>query len=218
LKTNFRKYVAEAIGTWALVFCGTGAIKIDQQTGGGVSHAGVAITFGLIVMVMIHAIGDISGAHMNPAVTISFAVSERFSAKEILPYIVSQLIGAFAASLLLKFLFPENVFLGSTFPAGSEMQSFILEAILTFILMFVILNVTHTSKEQGLFAGIAIGSVVLLEAFFAGPITGASMNPARSIAPAIVSGNLQHLWIYIAGPVVGALVAVPVSGFINGRK
>ncbi len=203
-----RKYLAEIIGTFALVFCGTGAIVINQESGGAITHVGIAITFGLIVSAMIYTIGDISGAHLNPAVTIAFWVAKEFPAKEIIPYIISQGIGAFIASFALKFLFPANQVLGSTLPSGSPMQSFILELILTFILMFVILHVAKGSKEQGMFAGLAIGSVVLLEAMFAGPICGASMNPIRSLAPAIASGHLEHLWVYITAPVIGAVIAV----------
>lgn len=203
-----RKYLAEIIGTFALVFCGTGAIVIDQQSGGAISHVGIAITFGLIVAAMIYSIGEISGAHLNPAVTIAFWVAKAFPAKEILPYIFSQAFGAFIASFTLHFLFPLNDTLGATLPAGSAMQSFVLELILTFILMFVILHVAKGSKEQGMFAGLAIGSVVLLEAMFAGPVCGASMNPVRSIAPAVVSGHLEHLWVYVFAPLSGAILAV----------
>lgn len=181
-----RKYIAELIGTFALVFCGTGAIVINEQTNGAVTHVGIAITFGLIVMAMIYALGNISGAHLNPAVTIAFTIARRFQLKQLLPYVISQLAGAFLASLTLTYLFPFNKTLGTTLPAGSEIQSVVLEFILTFFLMFVIINVAEGSKEQGMFAGLAIGSVVLLEAMFAGPICGASMNPARSISPAIV--------------------------------
>ena len=188
-----KKYIAELIGTFALVFCGTGAIIINQQSNGSVSHVGIAITFGLIVMSMIYALGDISGAHLNPAVSIAFTIAKRFPLKELLPYIISQLTGAVLASLILKFLFPTNEYLGATLPAGLVSQSFVLEFILTFFLMFVIINVANGSKEQGMFAGLAIGSVVLLEAMFAGPICGASMNPARSFAPAIVSQHTEHL-------------------------
>ena len=210
-----KKSIAELIGTFALVFCGTGAMIIDQQTNGAVTHVGVAITFGLIVMAMIYALGNLSGAHINPAVTLAFAIAKRFPLKEIAPYIVAQLVGAFLASCVLKFLFPQNASLGTTLPAGSEMQSFVLELILTFFLMLVIINVAHGSKEQGMFAGIAIGSVVLLEAMFAGPICGASMNPARSIAPAVVSGNLQHLWIYILAPIIGAMAAIVIWRYLK---
>jgi len=210
-----KKYFAELIGTFCLVFCGTGAIIINDVSSGTVSHVGIAITFGLIVLAMIYALGDVSGAHINPAVTIAFAVSKRFSLKEAFPYICFQLTGAFLASFILHFLFPEHENLGSTLPAGSDMQSFVLEIILTFMLMFVILNVSSGAKEKGITAGIVIASVVGLEAMFAGPICGASMNPARSIAPAIVSGNLQHLWIYIFAPVIGSVIAVPTFNFIK---
>lgn len=203
-----KKYLAEIIGTFALVFCGTGAIIINQESHGVITHVGIAITFGLIVSAMIYTVGDISGAHLNPAVTIAFWVSGSFSIRNVLPYILSQAGGAFLASFVLKFLFPLNHNLGATLPAGSAMQSFVLELILTFILMFVILHVAKGSKEQGMFAGLAIGGVVMLEAMFAGPICGASMNPIRSISPAVVSGNLEHLWVYISAPIIGAILAV----------
>ncbi len=209
-----RKYTAEAIGTFAIVFCGTGAIIINQQSNGAITHVGIAITFGFIVMSMIYALGNISGAHFNPAVTIAFAIAKKFEAMQLLPYITSQVIGAITASLILKLLFPDNQLLGATLPAGSEMQSFVLEFILTFFLMLVILNVAHGSKEQGMFAGLAIGAVVLLEAMFAGPICGASMNPARSLAPAIISSHIEHLWIYIIAPVTGALTSVFIWKYI----
>lgn len=209
-----KKLTAEFIGTFALVFCGTGAIIIDQQSNGAVTHVGIAITFGFIVMSMIYALGDISGAHLNPAVSISFTVAGRFPLKSLLPYIISQLAGAFAASTILKLLFPANELLGATLPAGSAMQSFVLECILTFFLMLVIINVATGSKEQGMFAGLAIGSVVLLEAMFAGPICGASMNPARSLAPAIISGHTEDVWIYLTAPVLGAVAAIPVWKYL----
>lgn len=202
------KYLAEFIGTFALVFCGTGAIVINQETAGVITNPGIAITFGLIVATMIYTFGDISGAHFNPAVSIAFWVAKVFPVKELFPYILSQAAGAFIASLTLHYLFPANLILGSTLPSGTAMQSFILEGILTFILMLVIMRVARGGKEQGLFAGIAIGSVVLLEAMFAGPISGASMNPIRSIAPAIVSGYTQSLWVYILAPIAGAILAV----------
>ncbi|MFB0942072.1 MAG: MIP family channel protein [Patiriisocius sp.] len=203
-----KRFISEIIGTFALVFCGTGAMVINDFTGGTVTHVGVAITFGLIVMGMIYAFGDISGAHMNPAVTIGFAYAKKFPWKEVPAYVLAQLIGAFLASGILLYLFPESQTLGATVPGLSALKVFILEIILSFFLMVVIINVSTGSKEIGVVAGIAIGSVVLLEAMFAGPITGASMNPARSIAPAVVSGNIADLWIYILAPIIGCVLAV----------
>lgn len=213
-----RKSVSEIIGTFTLVFCGTGAIVIDNVTKGGVTHAGVAITFGLVVTAMIYGLGDVSGAHLNPAVSIAFALAGRLPIKSLGVYLVSEVIGAFLASLTLRLLFPTDQFLGATIPAGSAWQSFVLEVLLTFFLMLVILGVATGSKEQGLFAGIAIGSVILLEAMFAGPICGASMNPARSLAPAIVSGHVEYLWVYLTAPVIGAALAIPIWKFLNAKK
>ncbi len=213
-----RRYISEIIGTFAIVFCGTGAIIINQETGGTITHVGVAFTFGLIVMSMIYALGNISGAHFNPAVTIAFAVAKKFDTKDVLPYIISQIFGAVLASFTLHLLFPANEFLGSTLPTGSNFQSFVLEFILTFLLMMVILNVAHGSKEQGMFAGLAIGSVVTLEAMFAGPICGASMNPVRSLAPALVSTHLEHLWLYLLAPTLGAITSVIIWKYINQKQ
>lgn len=210
-----RKYIAEVIGTFTLVFCGTGAIVIDQESRGGVTHAGIAITFGLTVMSLIYALGNISGAHFNPAVSIAFAVSKRFPLNQLAPYVISQVAGAIAASLVLRFLFPYNEQLGATLPAGTAMQSFVLEFILTFFLMLVIIHVATGSKEQGIIAGSAIGSVILLEAMFAGPICGASMNPARSFAPALVSGHLEYVWVYLLATPLGAIAAVPVWKYLS---
>lgn len=210
-----KKYIAEFIGTFALVFCGTGAIIINEIKNGTITHVGIAITFGLIVMAMIYALGDKSGAHLNPAVTIGFAFNGNFEVKQVLPYIISQCVGAFVASLVLKVLFPESISLGATIPSGSELQTLILEFILTFLLMLVIINVATGSKEQGLFAGMAIGSVVLLEAMFAGPISGASMNPARSLAPAVISGKMDQVWIYVVAPIAGAVTAVYIQKLIR---
>ncbi len=185
-----RKYTAEFIGTFALIFCGTGAVIINHQTNSSITHVGVAITWGLIVMSMIYALGNISGAHLNPAVSIAFYLSGRFSMRKVLPFIISQCAGAMAAGIVLSVLFPNNDTLGATLPVGSAMQSFIIEIILSFFLMMVILKVATGSKEQGMFARIAIGGVIGLEAMFAGPVCGASMNPARSLAPVILSHHL----------------------------
>lgn len=212
------KLLAEFLGTFFLVFAGTGAIVIDQVTGGTVTHVGIALTFGLVVMAMIYAFGDISGAHLNPTVTLSFAAARRFPARDVPGYIATQVAGAFAASLLLRVLFPTSPTLGATLPAGPAWQSFVLEIVLTFMLMLVILSVSSGPKEKGLMAGIAIGGVVGLEAMFAGPISGASMNPARSLAPAIVSGHLESLWVYLTAPAIGALLAVPCWVLLKDRQ
>ncbi|MDQ3621511.1 MAG: aquaporin [Verrucomicrobiota bacterium] len=211
-----RKLFSEFLGTFALVFAGTGAIIINHASGGAITHPGIAITFGLIVLAMIYTFGDVSGAHFNPAVTTAFAAARRFPWREVPGFVTSQILGAFAASGLLRFLFPANETLGATLPAGVAMQSFILEVVLTFFLMLVILSVSTGAKEKGITAGIAIGAVIALEAMFAGPISGASMNPARSLSPAIVSGHLESLWLYLAGPLLGALLAVPACFGVRG--
>ncbi len=207
--TNVKPLLAEFLGTFALVFAGTGAIIINDLSGGAVTHVGVALTFGMIVAAMIYAVGDVSGAHLNPAVTVGFFLARRFPARRILPYIASQCAGALLASAVLYFLFPAHPTLGATLPAGSEMQSFILEFLLTFLLMFTILSISSGAKEKGMVAGMAIGAVVALEALFAGPISGASMNPARSLAPALISGHFESLWLYLVATTLGAMAAAP---------
>ena len=202
-----QKYLAEAIGTFCLVFAGTGAIVINDVSGGTVSHVGVALTFGLIVMSMIYSVGHVSGAHINPAVTLGFWLSRRLPGNFVGPYILSQLVGAFAASGLIWVMFSHTT-LGATHPAGSAIQTFVLEIVLTAILMFVILSVVSGPKETGLLAGVAIGGTITLEALFSVPISGASMNPARSLAPAVISGGIADVWIYLAAPVLGAAIGV----------
>ena len=209
------KLLSELLGTFTLVFAGTGAIVINDVSGGVIGHAGIALTFGLVVMAMIYTFGEVSGAHLNPAVTLGFAVAGRFEWKNVPGYVLAQIIGAVAASGLLHWLFPAHEKLGATLPAGSAMQSVVLELILTAILMLVILRISTGAKEKGITAGIAIGGVIALEAMFAGPICGASMNPVRSLAPALVSGHLEHLWIYLAAPTLGALLAVPLAKMTN---
>jgi aquaporin Z len=201
------KLFAEALGTFALVFAGTCAIVSNDVSHGAVTHVGISLTFGLVVMALAYALGGISGAHLNPAVTLGFFFAKRFPTRQVLLYIAAQLVGAFAASVLLRLLFVHPT-LGATLPTGPWWQSFVLEIVLTWLLMLVILCVSTGSREQGIMAGAAVGAVVGLEALFAGPICGASMNPARSIAPAIVSGQVQHLWIYIAAPILGSFIAV----------
>jgi len=203
-----KRFCAEIIGTFALVFAGTGAIVINEASNGAITHVGIALTFGLIVLAMIYTVGDISGAHLNPAVTVGFWAARRLPGRDVLPYVSSQVAGALLASGLLRFLFPENKLLGATLPVGSELQSFVLETVLTFFLMLTILNVSTGAKEKGITAGIAVGAVIALEAMFAGPICGASMNPARSLAPAVLSRHFEHLWIYLAAPPLGACAAM----------
>ncbi len=207
-KPGLRKLAAEAFGTFALVFAGTGAIVINDVSGGTVSHVGVALTFGLIVLAMIYSLGDVSGCHLNPAVTLGFFAARRFEQRWVAPYIISQCLGAILASITLRVLFPLHATLGATLPAGSELQSFVLEFFLTLILMFVILSVSSGSRETGLMAGVAVGSVIALGALFAGPISGASMNPARSFAPALVSLRFESLWVYLTAPILGAGMSV----------
>jgi aquaporin Z len=203
-----RKLAAELFGTFALVFAGTGAIVINDVSKGAITHVGVALTFGLIVLALIYSLGDVSGAHLNPAVTVGFFAARRFPAGSVLPYIGSQCLGALLASFCLRLLFPEHLGLGATLPAGTELQSFFLEVFLTCLLMFVILSVSTGAKEKGITAGIAVGAVIALEALFAGPICGASMNPARSLAPAVVSLHLESLWVYLTAPFLGAFIAI----------
>jgi aquaporin NIP len=211
----FKRLTGEFLGTFGLVFCGTGAIVINQETGGVITHLGIAMTFGLIVMAMILSFGHISGAHINPAVTIALSVSNRFQWKHVVPYIIAQAGGALAASLILRGLFPGNELLGATIPRGAASQSFILEFILTFLLMLVILTSTQKKDHSLLGPAVAIGGTVGLEALFAGPICGASMNPARSLSPAVVGSHYHSLWIYITGPILGALLGSFVFAIIN---
>lgn len=212
-----KRLTAEAFGTFALVFAGTGAIVINDVSGGAITHGGIALTFGLVVLAMIYAVGDVSGAHLNPAVTLGFCAARRMPWSEAPGYLGSQLIGAFAASGFLKLLFPAHATLGATLPAGPAMQSFWLEVALTAVLMFVILNVSTGAREKGVTAGIAVGAVIAFEAMFAGPVSGASMNPARSLAPAVVSGQLQHLWLYLVAPIAGAMLAVPACVCVQAK-
>jgi aquaporin Z len=203
-----KRLTAEALGTFCLVFAGTGAIVINDTHDGAVTHVGIALTFGLVVLAMIYALGDVSGCHLNPAVTLGFFAARRFEGRWVGPYLLSQCLGAVAASLVLSLMFPSSVTLGATLPTGSAVQSFVLEAILTFLLMFVVLSVSTGSKEKGVLAGVAVGAVIALEALFAGPVSGASMNPARSLAPALVAWRLDSLWVYLTAPILGALAGV----------
>jgi aquaporin Z len=208
-----RRYVTEFIATFILIFAGCGAIIVETLTG-SLGHAGVALTWGFIVVALIYTFGHVSGAHMNPAVTISFTVMKEFDKKDTIPYIIAQVLGAIFACVVLYLIFLEEAksmaelaYLGASLPRGSNLQLFVMEFILTFILMLVICGSAVHGKAIKSFAGLAIGLTVGLEAMFAGPITMASMNPARSIGPALVSGNIETLWLYIIATILGAIVA-----------
>jgi aquaporin Z len=212
-----RACAAELVGTFALVFAGTGAAVVEAQTG-ALGHTGVALAFGLVVMAVIYAVGEVSGAHINPSVTLAFWASGRFAGGRVVPYMGAQVAGALAASAVLRVLFPADPTLGATLPAGTLEQSLLLEAVLTFLLMFVILSVAVGARELGLLAGVAIGGTVAFEALMGGPVSGASMNPARSLGPALVAGQTAGLWIYLIGPTLGALLAVPAYRLIYADR
>jgi MIP family channel proteins len=201
-----RSLAAEVIGTFALVFAGCGAIMVDSTTG-ALGHVGVAITFGLVIMVMIYAVGHISGAHFNPAVTFAFALTRHFGWARVGLYWGAQLAGALAAALLLRGSLGDIAHVGATLPSGSDAQAFLWEAVLTFFLMLVIMAVATDARAVGEAAAIAIGGTVGLDAMFGGPISGASMNPARSLGPAIAASDYTAVWVYLTAPLLGAAVA-----------
>jgi MIP family channel proteins len=212
-----RALVAEAIGTFALVFAGAGAVVVDARTH-ELGHVGVAITFGLVIMAMIYAVGHISGAHFNPAVSFAFAVTRHFPWPRTLAYWGAQLGGALVAAALLRGSLGDDAHVGATLPSGSEGQSFVWEFVLTFFLMFVVMAVATDTRAIGEAAAIAIGATVGLDAMFGGPVSGASMNPARSIGPAIVSGDLHALWLYVVAPLAGATLGAVVYQFIRESR
>lgn len=215
---KFSAIYAEFIGTFAMVFCGTAAMAVNETTG-AVAHEGVAITWGLIVMVMIYAFGEQSGAHFNPAVTISFALAHRFAWKKVPGYIITQALGAIAASITVKALLPESEIIGATIPSIPYLSAFWLEFLLSFFLMLVILHISTGSKEIGPVAGVAVGSVILLEAMFAGPLTNASMNPVRSLGPALIGNHWEPMWIYLTAPFAGMALAVALfKVFVPSRN
>jgi MIP family channel proteins len=200
-----RALAAELIGTFALVFAGAGAIMVDDKTH-QLGHVGVAIVFGLVIMVMIYAVGHISGAHFNPAVSFAFALTRHFPWTRLIGYWAAQVSGALLAAAILRGSLGDRAHVGATLPAGTQVQAFLWEAVLTFFLMFVIMGVATDTRAVGEAAAIAIGGTVGLDAMFGGPVTGASMNPARSLGPALVSGDLHALWLYLAAPLLGAAV------------
>jgi MIP family channel proteins len=214
--TTARRLTAELVGTFALVFAGCGAVMVESKTG-ALGHVGVAITFGLMIMVMIYAVGHVSGAHLNPAVSLAFALSRHFPWTNLFGYWAAQLAGAFTAAAILRGSLGNIAHVGATLPSGSERQSFLWELVLTFFLMFVIMAVATDTRVVGEAAAIAIGGTVGLDAMFGGPISGASMNPARSIGPAFISGDLHALWLYILAPIAGAALGAVVYQFIRGE-
>ncbi|MDB5312505.1 MAG: aqpZ2 1 [Gemmataceae bacterium] len=210
-----RRLAAEFVGTFVLVFAGTGAIVFDAANPGKIGHSGIALTFGLVVMAMAYAVGSVSGAHLNPAVTIGLWLARWTSRRDVLPYLAAQIAGAFIASGLLFAMFPAHPTLGATLPHGPPWHSFVLEVWLTAVLVFVVLGVSVARPEVRPLGGAIVGGVIALEALFAGPISGASMNPARSLAPAVLSGSLDYLWIYLTAPVIGAVAAVPICACVQ---
>jgi aquaporin NIP len=210
-----RRLTAELFGTFVLVFAGTGAIVFDSVNPGKIGHIGIALTFGLVVLAMVYAVGSVSGAHLNPAVTIGLWTARRIPGRQVVPFVAAQVAGAFAASGLLFIMYPDHPTLGATLPHGPAWHSFVLEVWLTAVLVFVILAVMVSDPTVRPLGGVIVGAVIALEALFAGPISGASMNPARSLAPAIASGRLEHLWVYLAAPLLGALIAIPACAIIQ---
>jgi MIP family channel proteins len=213
-----RRAAAEAIGVFALVFAGCGAIVAEAQHPGSLGTVGIALVFGLVVMAMVYATGHLSGAHLNPAVTVAFVLTRHFPRAEALAYLLAQVAGALAAATLLAAIWPSQpAALGATLPTVGSGSAFVYEAVLSAFLMFVIMAVATDARAVGAGAAIAIGGTVGLDALFGGPITGASMNPARSIGPALVTGELQSLWIYIAAPLLGAAAGALAYQAIRGE-
>lgn len=214
-----KKYLAEFIGTFILVFFGTGSVIVNEQSTNALGLVGISLTFGILISAVIYSIGSISGAHLNPAVTISFLLGKLIPKKDALFYISAQIIGAIFASLVLKFLFPLNTNLGATNPSGTILQSFVIELIATFVLLLTILGITQTgNKESKAFAGLIIGFLVVGLILFSGPISGGSFNPARSMAPALISGNISNLWIYLTAPIIGGVIAVYTWRLLTNEK
>jgi aquaporin NIP len=214
-----RRCLAEALATFALVFAGCGAIVVDHERGGSLSAVGVAATFGLVIMVMVYATGHLSGAHMNPAVTVAFSIQRHFPAREALAYIPAQLSGAIAAALLLGVVWSGRpADLGATHPSVGSGAALTYEIVLTAILMFVIMAVATDTRAVGAAAAIAIGGTIALDALFGGDVTGASMNPARSLGPAFVAWSWSDIWIYLVGPLAGAICGALLYRLVRGSR
>jgi len=211
-----RSLVAEAVGTFALVFSGAGAVMVDAKTH-ALGHVGVAITFGLVIMAMIYAVGHISGAHFNGAVTFAFTLTRHFPWRRAVVYWAAQLVGAVVAAAVLRGSLGNVAHVGATLPSGSQGQSFLWEIVLSAILMFVIMAVATDTRAVGEAAAIAIGGTIGLDAMFGGPISGASMNPMRSMGPAFVSGDLHALWVYLVGPLFGTAIGAVLYQFVRGE-
>jgi MIP family channel proteins len=209
-----RRSAAECIGTFALVTAGCGAIMVNAQTA-ALTHVGIALTFGFIITVMIAATGHISGAHFNPAVTIAFAITRHFPWREVVYYVAAQIIGAVLGAVTLRLLIGDMKALVTTMPSGSVLQSFGLEVLLTAVLMFVIISVATDTKAIGTPAALAIGFTVALDALWGGPISGASMNPARSFGPALIAGIWEHQWVYLLAPIIGAAIGAALYQWIR---
>lgn len=203
-----QKLISEFVGTFMLVFVGTGSIATGEFTGGFPGHEGISFVFAMVVIAVIYSFGEISGAHINPAVTLGFYFARRFPGGQVLPYITVQIFGATAGSHLVSWIYPGSDIFGMTIPVLDPFRAFVVEVVFTFILMSVIIHTATGSREQGIMAGLAIGFTVGLGALVAGPLTGASMNPARSIGPALVAGDLKDLWIYITAPIAGSTLAI----------
>jgi MIP family channel proteins len=212
-----RLLLAEVIGTFALVFAGCGAIMVDAKTH-QLGHLGVALSFGLVIMFGVYAVGHISGAHFNPSVTLGFALTRRFPWKRAVAYWSAQIVGALGAVALLRAAVGSQARLGTTLPSGSQGQAFVWETVLTFFLMFVIMAVATDTRAVGEAAAVAIGGTIGLDALVGGPISGASMNPARSLAPAMVSGDLHALWVYLVAPPLGATLGAFAYQIVRGEQ
>ena len=213
---NWKMLGSEVAGTYALVFTGCGAVVVNDLFNVGFGALGVNIVFGMTVMAVVYSLGNVSGAHINPAVSIAFCASGRLPRNLLLPYIAAQCIGAIAAAFTLRLLFPDHSGYGMTATVIDVPRSFLLEVLITFLLMFVIFNVLSGNHGKQTMAGLVIGATVTLLSMFGGGVTGASMNPARSIGPALAAGNLELIWLYLTAPPIGALLAWPASRWLQG--